>query len=190
MKTTSIYAGILLMVLVFASCKSDKEKQAINKIDSIKEQNGKVIQKINGSFHDSVKSYLDSLTQLHAFFKNRKIEYLPENNDLRQALHQTRNAHKILDHYSNRHLESFNEKFEESNNQLLDLKHDIENNLIEDSLINDYVEKEDSAAKFLQQNAIELVTFTREHFSSYRDRKEDVNTLKARIREAEENKQE
>lgn len=190
MKTTGFYTLILLIVLVLASCKSEKEKQAIDKIDSIKEQNDKVIKKINGSFHDSVKSYLDSLTQLHAFFKDRKIEYLPENNKLRQALHQTRNAHKILDHYSNRHLESFNEKFEESNKQLLDLKQDIENSLLEDSLINEYVEKEDSAANFLKQRANELVEFTREHFKAYRDRKEDVNTLKARIREAEENKQE
>ncbi|MDA3818849.1 MAG: hypothetical protein PF590_00025 [Candidatus Delongbacteria bacterium] len=184
MKTTLSFAMIILLVSVlFTSCHSKKEKEAMNKIVGLLQQNKEINQTLNGRFFDSVNAYHDSLAQMHEFFTSREIETFPESPELRQAFHQTSNAAKILGHYKSRHLEKFNEKITTSTQQLEDLKHDIDNNLLEDSLIDNYLQKEDSAAQLLQKRAHELLDFTRQQLSVYSENKDEVNNLKTLIKE-------
>jgi hypothetical protein len=189
MKKIPLTLIVLLSILVVA-CHNKKEKEAMNKIDKLVEQNEEIKQTLNGSFLDSVKAYHDSIAQMHEFLDEKNVDYIPENNSLRQALHQTSNAEKTLVHYINRHLETFNEKFEKSNTQLLNLKHDIDNKLIEDSLMDKYIHTEDSVAAFLQKSAKDIMVFTRKHFNAYPDRKNDIDSLKSLIISNKQNKEE
>ncbi len=185
MKSRTLLAFTIIIGLstLISACHNKKEKEAMNKIDGLIQQNKEIKQTLNSSFLDSVNSYLDSLTQMHAFFTATEIEEFPEEPELRQALHQTSNAEKILGHYKGRHLEEFNEKINTSSQQLKDLKHDIDNNLLEDSLMNKYLQKEDSAAQFLHKRAHELIDFTRQQLSVYEDKKDEINKLKSLIKE-------
>ncbi|MGC9331899.1 MAG: hypothetical protein ACP5DZ_08500 [Bacteroidales bacterium] len=174
---------ILCVSVLFTSCHSKKEKEAMNKIDALLQQNKELKQTLNGSFLDSVNAYHDSLVQMHEFFKAAKIETFPESPELRQAFHQTTNAEKILGHYKSRHMEKFNENITTSTRQLENLKHDIDNNLLEDSLIDNYLQKEDSVARFLQERAHELIDFTRQQLPVYSENKDQIDKLKTLIKE-------
>ncbi|MEA3448175.1 MAG: hypothetical protein U9Q98_06965 [Bacteroidota bacterium] len=174
---------IVFLSILMLGCHNKKEKEAMNKIDGLLQQNKEIEQTMNGSFLDSVSAYHDSLAEMHEFFTSGEIETFPESPELRQAFHQTSNAEKILGHYKSRHLEKFNEKITTSTQQLEDLKHDIDNNLLEDSLIDNYLQKEDSVARFLYKRAHELIDFTRQQLPVYGENKDEIDKLKTLIKE-------
>ncbi|MFO7879568.1 MAG: hypothetical protein ACQES0_00290 [Bacteroidota bacterium] len=171
---TKVFILIVTFTLALFACKSEKEKEALNTLGNLIEQNKSTEDMLNGEILDSVLAYQDSLDQLHDDITGRKIDKLPENQNLVTAYHATSNAEKILGHYTNRYLDKFNEKIEASNAQLEDLRHDIDKGLLEDSLINEYISKEDSVVQMLHRGAKSQISFARQQFTAYENNKEKV----------------
>ncbi|MFP4663890.1 MAG: hypothetical protein ACLFM1_05640 [Bacteroidales bacterium] len=173
---TKVFILIVTFTLAIFACKSEKEKEALNTLGDLTEQNKATEDMLNGEILDSVLAYQDSLDQLHADITGKKIDKFPENQDqnLVTAYHATSNAEKILGHYTNRYLDKFNEKIEASNAQLEDLRHDIDKGLLEDSLINEYISKEDSVVQMLHRGAKSQISFARQQFTAYGNNKEKV----------------
>jgi hypothetical protein len=173
----NVYLSILIVAISLLACKSETEKQAVEQIDKLLQKNESVYQTLNGKIVDSVKAYHDSLDQMNQFFETHTIESFPENQSLTRAYHKVTNARKVLGHYTNRHLPQMNEKLKTSEQQLKDLRHDIENGLYEDSTITRYLNQEDSVMQFLVKGANSQIETARRYFDAYPENKVKIDSL-------------
>jgi len=177
------YISILIVAISLLACKSDTEKQAIEQIDELLQKNEAVYQDLNGEIVDSVKAYHDSLNQINQFFETHTIENFPENQSLTRAYHKVTNARKVLGHYTDRHLSQMNEKLQISEQQLKNLKLDIENGIYEDSTITRYLNQEDSVMQFLLKGANSQIKTARRYLDAYPQNKVKIDSLITWIKE-------
>jgi hypothetical protein len=169
---------LLLSTALLTACMSSEEKDAVNKIDELIEQNRSAYADLNGVFFDSVKTYLNLADEKMAEFKSVPIDsFTLELEDYWEARYHMQSVQKMLSNYENKHLPRLNKDLELSKLQLTSLRHDIKNNLISEEEMQKYLQQEDSVHQFIMGHATERIKHVRAHFSKYDENFDDFDTL-------------
>jgi hypothetical protein len=178
MKFSRIIFIAIALSIVISSCISKEEKADIKQIETMLNESKSAHETLNGPLLDSVKAYLDSSKMSLEYFKTHPEDTLPiEAETYWQAYYHMISVEKMLGNFKDKHLPQINKDLELLQTQLTNLQHDIKKRLLEDSLRQEYITREDSAYQFIMHQAEDRMKHSRAHFVKYGENKADVKRL-------------
>lgn len=172
-----IFISIALSIVI-SSCISKEEKADIKQIEHMLDESKSAQETLNGPLLDSVKAYLDSANMSLKYFKSNPEDTLPiEAEDYWEAYYHMLSIEKMLGNFKNKHLPQINKDLELLQTQLTNLHHDIKKQLLEDSLRQEYMTKEDSAYQFIMHQVEDRIKNSRAYCKKYGENKADLKHL-------------
>jgi len=184
MKSSHILLIGLILSIIVSSCNSKEEKADLKQIETMLNESKSAQETLNGPLLDSVKSYLDSAKLSLQYFKSNSDDTLPIEAEVYwEAYYHMLSVEKMLGNFKDKHLPQINKDLELLQTQLANLHHDIKKRLVEDSLRQEYMTREDSAYQFIMHQAEDRIKHSRAHFEKYRENKADLKTLEEIMKE-------
>jgi hypothetical protein len=184
MKFSRIIFIAIALSIVISSCISKEEKADIKQIETMLEESKSAQETLNGALLDSVSAYIDSAKMSLTYFKTNPNDTLPiEAEAYWEAYYHILSVEKMLGNFKNKHLPQINKDLDLLQTQLTNLHHDIKKRLLEDSLRQEYLTREDSAYQFIMHQVKDRMKHSRAHFVKYRDNKADLKALEEIMKE-------
>jgi hypothetical protein len=166
MKFSHIIIIAITVSLAVSACVSKEEKADIKQVKNMLNESKSAQETLNGPLLDSVKAYLDSAKMSLQYFKTHPEDTLPIEAEMYwEAYYHILSVEKMLGNFKDKHLPQIN------------LQHDIKKRLLEDSLRQEYITREDSAYQFIMHQVEDRIKHSRAHFEKYEANKADLKSL-------------
>ncbi|MDA3910910.1 MAG: hypothetical protein PF448_06100 [Bacteroidales bacterium] len=178
MKFSHIIIIAITVSLAVSACVSKEEKADIKQVKNMLNESKSAQETLNGPLLDSVKAYLDSAKMSLQYFKTHPEDTLPIEAEMYwEAYYHILSVEKMLGNFKDKHLPQINKDLELLQTQLTNLQHDIKKRLLEDSLRQEYITREDSAYQFIMHQVEDRIKHSRAHFEKYEANKADLKSL-------------
>lgn len=168
---------LLLTVVLFSACKSEKQKEGIKKTEDMLVKVDAIKKQITAPEIEAYKKIYDTTKVYIAYFEHLPANF-ERNDSIMNIIYLYGTVDKCFKKYHSVHVAGILGELELSKSQIENLNHDISEGFFEDSEIDAYIHIEDSILNDIQITVKSRITFGKQQADLYKELQPQVITLK------------
>jgi len=166
MMKKSLFVIILLCIFFFA-CKSEKQKEGLEKTDLMLQRIEVLENKLSDPQVEAYKKIYDTTKIYIAFFESLPPNY-ERTDSIMELIYNYGTVDKCFKKLHSLHLAQLSEALNLSKSQITNLRHDIDKDLFTDEEIDTYIHTEDSILSEIELLINSKLEFARIHAEKYK----------------------
>jgi hypothetical protein len=173
---------LLISSVLFAACKSEKQKEGIKKTEEMLARVDSVKNMLTAPEIEAYRQIYDTTKLYISFFENLPANF-ERTDSIMELIYRYGVVDKCFKKLHKDHIAGILEGLEMSKSQITNLQHDINEGFFEDYEIDSYIHIEDSILNDLEQMALSKIEFGRINAESYKELQPMIINLKHEFEE-------